>query len=467
MSLIELKQDGVFIPRRGLATDELTALHGTLDTIRQSVFERDLPAYAAGDVEEHLQPLDTAFVDLPARLLAEYKGEQRESSELQLILSQARGLADLVDRVVVIGIGGSYMGARALMESLCHPYYNELPRETRVWPRMYFEGNNMDTEAIRGLFDLLVTGNRWGDVADRWGLIPISKSGGTTEPAVAFRVLLQQLAKLEANDLARYIVPVSGEGGRLDRLTEQLGCQQRLRVPDGVGGRFSVFSAVGLLPAALLGIDIIRLLEGAKSMTEHFQAAPVEDNVVLQFAGIGHLMDKLRGANIRVLAMWSKALEGVGLWYDQLLAESLGKEQLGPTPITTVNTRDLHSRAQQHQQGAYDKFIINIRPGKPRTDAITIDESDRDEDQLNEIAGKTVEDVLRAADEGVEQALRADDRPTMSLELGEINPYTIGQLLQMLMLATVVEGRLLGVNPYGQPGVQAYKTNMDRILGRG
>ena len=202
-------------------------------------------------------------------------------------------------------------------------------------------------------------------------------------------------------------------------------------------------------------------------MTEHFETAAPEDNVVLQFAGIGHLMEMKRGANIRIMAMWSKSLEALGFWYDQLLAESLGKSELGATPLTAVNTRDLHSRAQQHQQGRYDKLIVNVRPGPPRTDRLVVEPSTRDEDQLNEIAGKTVEDVLNAADGGVDQALRADDRPTVSIELEQINPYSIGQLLQMLMLATVVEGRLLGVNPYGQPGVQIYKTNMDRLLGRG
>lgn len=471
MSLLQLKTDGVFIPERGLEQAELSAIHDQLGQIRDSVFRRDLPSFAADDVDAELEPLDTAFVDLPSRMLDAYK-TNRDNSEVEHVLKNARRLAEAVDRVVVIGIGGSYMGARALLESLCHPYYNELSRSQRVYPRMYFEGNNMDSEAIQGLFDLLVTGNDWSSVDDRWALVPISKSGGTTEPAVAFRLLLAELKKLAGDAAADFVVPVTGKGGRLDQLTQKLGCKRDedhplLEVPDGVGGRFSVLTPVGLLPAALLGIDIVRLLEGAKAMTEHFETAAPEDNVVLQFAGIGHLMEMKRGANIRIMAMWSKSLEALGFWYDQLLAESLGKSELGATPLTAVNTRDLHSRAQQHQQGRYDKLIVNVRPGPPRTDRLVVESSARDEDQLNEIAGKTVEDVLNAADGGVDQALRSDDRPTVSIELEQINPYSIGQLLQMLMLATVVEGRLLGVNPYGQPGVQIYKTNMDRLLGRG
>ena len=468
MSLIELKTDGVFIPERGLDRDELSGINDHLGQIRDSVFQRDLPSFESGDIDDELQPLDTAFVDLPSRMLEAYK-THRDNSEVENVLKNARRLAEAVDRVVVIGIGGSYMGARALMESLCHPYYNELTRGQRAYPRMYFEGNNVDTEAIQGLFDLLVHGNDWSSVDERWALVPISKSGGTTEPAVAFRLLLAQLQRLAKDSAAEFIVPVTGKDGRLDELTKRLGRdkdEKLLEVPDGVDGRFSVLSPVGLLPAALLGIDIVRLLEGAKAMTEHFETAKPADNVVLQFAGVGHLMEMKRGANIRIMAMWSKSLEALGLWYDQLLAESLGKSELGTTPITAVNTRDLHSRAQQHQQGRYDKLIVNVRPGPPRTDSLVVEKSVRDEDQLNEIAGKTVEEVMNAADGGVDEALRSDSRPTISIELEQINPYSIGQLLQMLMLATVVEGRLLGVNPYGQPGVQAYKTNMDRLLGR-
>lgn len=473
MSLIRIVSDGVFIPQRGLEPSDITSLHSSLEEIRDSVFQRDLPSLAKAlendedvDVDESLKPLDTAFVDLPARLLTAYRND-RSNSELESILAAARGIRERADRVVVIGIGGSYMGARALMDSLCHPYFNELSRGQRgSYPRMYFEGNNVDNDALQGLFDLLVTGNKWSEIEDRWALVPISKSGGTTEPAVAFRLLLSNLQKLAPQDAHKFIVPITGKDGRLDHLTQQLGCEEMLEVPDGVGGRFSVLSAVGLLPAALLGIDIMRLLEGAKAMTEHFQTAAPADNLVLQFAAIGHLMEVKRDANIRILATWAKSLEAVGLWYDQLLAESLGKNELGTTPITAVNTRDLHSRAQQHQQGRYDKLIVNVLPGKPRTDPLLVETSELNQDRLNDIAGKSVPEVLDAAIKGVDEALRGDDRPTISLELGEVNPYTIGQLLQMLMLATVVEGRLLGVNPYGQPGVQVYKTNMDRNLGR-
>jgi glucose-6-phosphate isomerase len=466
MSLIELTTDGVFIPQRGLQPEELSALDHRLTEIRDSVFERDLPDFSAGTADGDRLPLDTAFVDLPDRLLHAYKTD-RANSVLNDVLRIARRLYELVDRVVILGIGGSYMGARALMESLCHPYFNELSRGQRGgYPRLYFEGNNVDNDALQGLIDLLVPGNKWQHADDRWAVVPISKSGGTTETAVAFRIMLAKLQELAGDTASDYIVPITGKDGRLDRMTKELRCAEMLEVPDGVGGRFSVLSSVGLLPAALLGIDIVRLLEGANAMNQHFRQAASSDNIVLQYAAIGHLMDVKRRANIRIFSVWSKSLEAVGLWYDQLLAESLGKNQRGPTPITTVNTRDLHSRAQQHQQGCYDKLIVNVLPGRHRTDALTVGHRGMNEDQLNDIASKTVPDIMDAAILGVDQALREDSRPAIGIHLGEINPYTVGQLLQMLMLATVVEGRLLDVNPYGQPGVQAYKTNMDRQLGR-
>jgi glucose-6-phosphate isomerase len=234
-------------------------------------------------------------------------------------------------------------------------------------------------------------------------------------------------------------------------------------VPEGVGGRFSVLSAVGLLPAALLGLDVPKLLAGAALVNDHFRNAEVAENVVLQFVGVCHLMEE-RGYDVRVLATWGKSLEAFGLWYDQLLAESLGKHQRGALPLTIVNTRDLHSRGQQHQEGKRDKLITNLIVDRPRGDAVAIGRSDLDQDGLNELADKTLPDVLAAALAGTNKAYRDDHRPTADLRVPRLDEYTLGQLFQMMMLATVVEGRLIGINPYGQPGVEAYKRNMNLIL---
>jgi glucose-6-phosphate isomerase len=466
--MITLKYDftKALIAQGGLHAGELDKLASSLEAKRDEIFQEDLPALAQGNVPPEKQPLDTAFVDLPQRLLAEYDCD-RESSELGQILRVAKRLRDSVDRVVVLGIGGSYMGARALMDACCHPYHNELERGARgSRPRMYFEGNNVDNDACQGLLDLLPSGSS-ASLGDRWALVVISKSGGTLETAVAFRLFLQKFCSAPngADAIAERVIPVTGASGKLFDLATQLGCREFFRVPEGVGGRFSVLSAVGLLPAAILGLDVVKLLQGAAAMTDHFRTAPASENLVLQYTAVSHLMEKHRGALIRVLQVWSKSLESLGLWYDQLLAESLGKTpDTGATPLTVVNTRDLHSRAQQHQEGRRDKMYTNLIVDKWRTDPLVIPSSDHDEDQLNQLAGKTVPEVMTAAIKGTNQAYNDDDRPTTSFHFPQVDESTLGQFLQLMMLATVVEGRLLQINPYGQPGVEAYKINMKKEL---
>jgi glucose-6-phosphate isomerase len=235
-------------------------------------------------------------------------------------------------------------------------------------------------------------------------------------------------------------------------------------VPDGVGGRFSVLSAVGLVPAAVMGLDVVRLLEGGVAMTEHFRKSPPADNIVLRYVGICHLLEKLRGATIRVLAQWGSALAGVGDWYDQLLAESLAKSELGATPLSIINTRDLHSRGQQQQQGRRDKLVTNLIVDAVRREKLLVGSSDMDEDQLNVSADKSLADLMTAAWAGMKQAYREDGRPTADLHLPRLDEAALGQLFQMMMLATAVEGQLIGVNPYGQPGVEAFKKHMNELL---
>ncbi len=467
---ISYDADAAFLPEHGIEQAALVGLAPRLSEVRQEVLETDVALLQDPErIPKEKRPLDAAFIHLPDKLLWEYR-QQREASELGRILAAAARLGERVDRVVVLGIGGSYMGARALKDACCQPYFNELSRAERGGrPRMYFEGNNVDNDALHGLFRLLERRNQNADDA-RWAIVVISKSGGTLETAVAFRVFLDALRNSCSNDaqqVAELVLPVTGKTGRLAELADALGCQEgnRFIVPDGVGGRFSILSAVGLLPAAVLGIDIVKLLEGAAAMNEHFRTAPPAENVVLKYVGVCHLMDTKRGATIRVLSPWASSLESVGLWYDQLLSESLGKnERVGATPITAVNTRDLHSRAQQHQEGRRDKLITNIIVDRWRCDPLRVGTSDLDQDKLNEFSGKTVPDIMAAAIEGTNDAYREDGRPTADIRLPAVDEASLGQLFQMLMLATVVEGRLLGINPYGQPGVEKYKQNMNRIL---
>lgn len=464
--LIKIDTTSVFVRETRIARRDYEALFERMGKLRDEVAVTDMELYATGQVPPEKVPLDAAFFDLPERMLAEYK-EKRGESELGRLLQLAKRLQESVDRVVLLGIGGSYMGARALMDACCQPYFNELSRGQRGGkPRMYFEGNNVDNDAVQGLLELLGAGRRATTLDERWAIIVISKSGGTLETAVAFRLFLNALRNAVGPDqLAKYVIAVTGRGSKLEQMCRSLGCADVLAVPEGVGGRFSVLSSVGLLPAAVLGINVVALLEGAAAMNHHFRTAPPEQNAVLCYVNACHCAERT-GRHIRVLCVWSKALESFGLWHDQLLAESLGKHGKGATPITAVNTRDLHSRAQQHQEGTDNKLFVNVVVRQPRTDPLAVGRSDHDQDGLNDIASRTLPQIMDAALWGTNEALQQAGRPTLDIHLPTINEHTLGQLLQMMMLATVVEGRLIGVNPYGQPGVEAYKRHMNRRLGR-
>ncbi len=304
---------------------------------------------------------------------------------------------------------------------------------------------------------------------ERWGVVVISKSGATIETAAAYRAIRREMAEyygLHSPRLTQLVIPVTGATGKLRDLCKADGFKDEeiLTIPDDVGGRYSVFTPVGLVPAALLGLDVRALLLGAAAMTKKFLEEPFDRNPVLQFAAINYLMFTQADKPTRVLSIWSKKLEGVGLWYDQLLAESLGKHGTGPTPLTTVQTRDLHSRGQQHQEGTRDKIINNLVIKAPNHPAIMIGMADKNQDDLNQFNRKGLPDVMSAALRGTNLAYYDVARPTADLVLPTLSEHTLGQLMQMLMLATVVEGRLLGVNPYGQPGVEAYKKNMKGLL---
>jgi glucose-6-phosphate isomerase len=464
--LIEYDYSNALIENRGISQQQIDELIPGLESVSHDLWERDLVEFREGKpVSAERMPLDTAFLDLPERLLADYD-EDRENSELAGILATARRLRESVDRVVVLGIGGSYMGARALMEACSHPWHNELTRSERSgWPRMYFEGNNVDNDWCQSLLHLLRRDSQEVYNEGRWAIIVISKSGGTIETAAAFRVFLRQLEEqFGAGSLPELVVPVTGSTGKLSDLADTIGCRERFEVPAGVGGRFSVLSAVGLLPAAILGLDIVSLLRGAWIMNQHLKSAPRGENVVLNYVAVNQAMESLRGIAIRILSVWSKSLESAGLWYDQLLAESLGKNGQGVMPLTVVNTRDLHSRAQQHQEGVRNKFINNLVLDSWRCDPLQIGSRPGDEDQLNPLQDATWPRLMSAAIEGTDEAYHSDGRPTATIRLPAASEHAMGQLFQMLMLATVIEGRASGINPYGQPGVELYKQNMQRIL---
>ncbi len=414
----------------------------------------------------HKLPLDAGFIEYPQRLL----DGQIEDGGLDHIQQVADHLKNSVDTVVSLGIGGSYMGARAIFEALCHRHHNVRTRDQRGGvPRVYFEGHNVDNDSQRDLLDVLPAEFSEGP-DDRWGMIVISKSGGTLETAAAFRVFREALDAASGGKTSDLCVPITGTTGKLRDVARQMGIpeSQMLPVPDGIGGRFSILTAVGLLPAAVMGVDIRALLQGAADMTRRFFEAAPGENPVLDFVAVGHLFEVDRKMPVRVLSTWGDRLESVGLWYDQLLAESLGKHERGATPLTVVNTRDLHSRGQQHQEGARDRIITNVLVRKPTRPPVTLPAADDslNQDQLNAYAGISLSDIQQAAFSGTNKAYADDERPTADIILPQLDAHALGELFQMLMLATALEGRLININPYGQPGVEAYKRNMKAILDR-
>lgn len=451
----------VFIRQTGISREDLKWLKPHLLAARNEVLD-DLTLWkSGGPIPQEKQPLDAGFIDLPEQLLDDYRN-RGANSQIGRILATADRIAERVDKVLVLGIGGSYMGARALFESCCHPYHNELDRGSRKnRPRIYFGGNNVDNDTTAGLLDVL------GRDDGKFAIVVISKSGGTLETAVAFRIFLDKLSQAfggNIDKLYELIVPVTGEKSKLRALTTALGCQDTFPIPDGVGGRFSILTAVGLLPAAILGLDIVKLLEGAAVANQQFCNTDPGHNVVLDYVGVSHLLEVKRDIRTRVLSTWGSRMEAVGLWYDQLLAESLGKDGQGALPLTVVNTRDLHSRGQQHQEGRRDKVVTNLIVEHSNREPIAIKSSNLNQDLLNDLAGKTLVDVMTAAINGTNRAYSDDHRPTADLKLPKLDEASLGQLFQMFMLATVVEGRLIGINPYGQPGVEGYKKHMTHLL---
>ncbi|OWK41059.1 glucose-6-phosphate isomerase [Fimbriiglobus ruber] len=449
-----------------LSPERLEPMRTLLNAVRgQVAAERELQNPPA-----KLLPLQPGFIDLPQKMLDQLR-RKGDASELGKINRISARLRENCDRVVVLGIGGSYLGARALFDALCHTYHNELPPKMRMGkPRLYFEGNNFDNDSLQDLLELLENTCVEPDLpAERWGIVVASKSGGTLETAAAYRAVRAEAAKYygpKSPLLRQMIVPVTGPKGKLRDLARAEGHTDDdiLTVPDDVGGRFSVFTAAGLLPAAIVGLDIRAILLGAAAMTKRFLEEPFDRNPVLQFAAVNHLMNEEYHKSTRVLGVWTKKLESVGQWYDQLLAESLGKTGRGPTPLTTVLSRDLHSRGQQLQDGARDKVVNNLFVRTNRHPPIMVGMSDRNEDDLNGISRKGYPDLLQAAFQGTSQGYLETARPSADLVLPVLTEHTIGQLLQMLMLATVVEGRLANINPYGQPGVEVYKKNMMAVL---
>lgn len=417
-----------------------------------------------------LRPLDAGFIMLPQTLLDGHRRHGADS-DLGRILARADRLREEVDRVVVLSSAGAGLGARALFEALCSPLHNELPERSRLGsPRVYFDGNGFDTDALQELLDLLEATCVDPEVREeRWGAIVINRSSDDLDAAAAYRVFRGEAARFYGHSgdaRRRHFAPVTSAAGPFRELLRAEGYADDdiLTVPNTVSPRYSVFSAAGLLPAAVAGLDVRALLLGAAAMTRRFLEEPFERNPVLQYAAVNYLLSEEFGKSTRVLAVWSKKLESLGRWHEQLFSESLSKFGRGATPATAVELRDLNARGQQHLHGRRDKMINNVVIRAPKVGAIAVGMAERNEDDLNQFSRRTLADFQSAARGAQGQAFAESARPTADIVLPTLTEFTLGQLMQMLMLATVVEGRLMGVNPYGQPGIESTRRHMRQIL---
>ncbi|MFN4259275.1 MAG: glucose-6-phosphate isomerase [Gemmataceae bacterium] len=476
---IEYQYQSLLIPQAEdwSAAAELRAKHFLQPARLREMGQRLMQVRSQVATERELQqvppemlPLESGFIDLPQKTLDNHR-RRGEESELGRILTLGARLRDEVDRVIILGVGGAHRAGRAIFEALCHSYHNELPTKARLGvPRIYFEGNSFDNDPLQELLELMENACIDADQREeRWGVVVINRGGEDLETATAFRVFLKEAMKFygpRSPQLRELIIPITGETSKLRDVAQAIGCaeQDMLTVPDRVGDRYSVFSPVGLLPAAVMGLDVRAFLLGASAMTRRFLEEPFDRNPVLQYAAVNHLMTEELGMSMRVLAVWSKKLEALGHWYSHLVAESLGKHNRGVTPLTLVLSRDFHSHAQLLQEGPRDKVLTHVTIGSPRMPLMTISMSDFNQDELNALNRKTYQDLVTAGLWGSTQMLSDLARPTAELTMPTLSEHTLGQLMQMLMLATVVEGRLMGVNPYGQPGTDAYLRSMRFVL---
>ena len=380
-----------------------------------------------------------------------------DKEEFARIKEAAKKIQGDSEVLLVIGIGGSYLGARAAVEFLRHSFYNVVDKEIRKTPEIYFVGNSISSTYIKHLMDV---------IGDRdFSINMISKSGTTTEPAIAFRVFKAVLEKKygKAEAAKRIYATTDKAKGSLKKVADEEGYQTFV-VPDDVGGRFSVLTAVGLLPIAVSGADIDKLMEGAASGRKMALEAPFEENDALQYAALRNIMLR-KGKAVEILANYEPSVHYVSEWWKQLYGESEGKDQRGIFPASVDLTTDLHSMGQFIQDGSRIMFetVINVETSR---EEILIGEEPVDLDGLNYLAGKSVDFVNKSAMNGTILAHTDGQVPNFIINVPEVNEYYLGQLFYFFEFACGVSGYLLGVNPFNQPGVESYKKNMFALLGK-
>lgn len=380
-----------------------------------------------------------------------------DKKEVEKIKKCAKKIQKDSEILVVIGIGGSYLGARAVIEALTSTFYNLLSKEQRKTPQILYAGNNLNPNYLNDLIDLI--GNR--DLS----VNVISKSGTTTEPAIAFRIFRELLENKYGLEEAkeRIYVTTDKEKGALKQIAEEEGYTTFV-IPNNIGGRYSVLTAVGLLPIATAGINIDKLLDGARIAQEKYLDKSLKYNDCYKYAVARNILYK-NEKNIEILVSYEPKLHYMTEWWKQLFGESEGKDLKGIYPTGAEFTTDLHSLGQYIQEGRRNLFetVIDIKESDSN---VFINQDEENLDELNYLTGKGLDEINKKAMEGTIEAHIEGEVPNIILTMDNLNEYTLGHLIYFFELACSMSGKLLGVNPFNQPGVEKYKKNMFRLLGK-
>ncbi len=378
-----------------------------------------------------------------------------DKKEFARIKKAAKKIKKESDILVVIGIGGSYLGARAVIESLTSSFYNMLPEKQRKFPQILYVGNNLSPNYMNELIEYI--GNQ------DFSVNVISKSGTTTEPAIAFRIFREILENKYGIDEARSRIyaTTDQEKGALKTLADNEG-YEKFVVPDNVGGRYSVLTAVGLLPIAVAGVDIDKLMEGARIGQERYNDSNLKYNECYQYAVARNILYKSR-KSIEILVNYEPKMHYFTEWWKQLFGESEGKKRKGIFPAGVDFTTDLHSMGQYIQEGKRDLFETVISIENPNTD-LKIHPDDDNLDGLNYLAGKGLDYVNKKAMEGTIEAHVTGNVPNIQIKMDKLDETNLGELIYFFEKACAMSGMLLGVNPFNQPGVEEYKKNMFKLL---
>ncbi|WP_040212430.1 glucose-6-phosphate isomerase [Clostridium polynesiense] len=388
------------------------------------------------------------WLDLPANY---------DKDEFQRIKKAAERIRSNSEVLVVIGIGGSYLGARAALEMLNHSFYSMLPKNKKKAPAILFAGNNISSTYMADLLEAV-------DGMDI-SVNVISKSGTTTEPAIAFRIFKEYLEKKYGKEEAvkRIYATTDKSKGALKSLADAEGYETFV-IPDDVGGRYSVLTAVGLLPIAAAGIDIDEMMQGAKDASEEYSKGNIEENDCYKYAAARNALYR-KGKTTEIMVNYEPSLHYFGEWWKQLYGESEGKDNRGIFPAAVDFSTDLHSMGQYIQEGLRNLFETVINVEKPRKEII-IEESRENIDGLNFLAGKSMDFVNKKAFQGTVLAHNDGEVPNIIINVPELTPYYFGYMVYFFEKACAVSGYLLGINPFDQPGVEAYKKNMFALLGK-